>query len=180
MREAKQKTGPGIMIMSIASGILGAVAPDIIPEQLSLILFWLGIMGLVFGFVVWQGWIFLSSPTTKDKSQSERIVNPDDKLTTTINAINTAKMITISGQDVRVFITDANGLKQFYPAELQSVLLKLQAEKVLMLKSFPDWLLNEGKLTHERANQAILATIEPSRNNFIVSLLPGYKRYDKR
>ena len=101
----------------------------------------------------------------------------DDKLTIVIKAIVEAEQITPIGKDLTVYLNDANRLTQINAEELKCILLKLQDEKKLVLKTFPDWLLPAERLTHESADKQILAALEPSRNHFTVILSEKFKKY---
>lgn len=139
---------------------------------------------LAVGFFVWGIWPFLS--TMRIRSPIETITNKeiaqvkDNKLTLVVKAIMEAKQITPKEKAVTVYISDANGLTQIYAEELKDILLKLQDEKALVLKTFPDWLLSSPKLTKKAFHESVLAAMEPSRKNFTVCLLKEFKRFTKR
>lgn len=99
------------------------------------------------------------------------------KLDLVIKAIEDAKEITPKGQLVIVYLENNEKLRGIYPQELKTMLLKLQDdEKILRIESFPEWLL-PSRLTHEKADQRILAAMDSSKNNFMVDILNGFDKW---
>ncbi len=83
-----------------------------------------------------SGAILGTEPVAQSTSNDVKL----DKFTLVARAIMEAKIITPSGKDVIVYITDSNGLSRILPQEIKSILIKFQDdEKVILLKLFPEW-----------------------------------------
>lgn len=95
-----------------------------------------------------------------------------------IKAIVEAKEITRRGEEVKIYISSDTGLDAIYAQELKDILLKLQDdEKIITIKSFPDWLLPSVKFTIDVHKSRTLAKLDPSRNHFIVDTLNGFDKW---
>jgi hypothetical protein len=104
-----------------------------------------------------------------------------DKLRLVVEAIVEAKEINPKDRDITVFITNANGLTSIYPEELHSILLKLQNdEKILTIKSFPDWLLESPGSNQSSVVRHVDAIFDPSKKNFIVRTFKKFDRFAVR
>ena len=91
------------------------------------------------------------------------------KLDLVLKAITDAQYITRKGDEVKVYISESNGLTSINAQEIKDILYKLQDdEKVITIKSFPNWMLASGEFTEEKLNNRVLAALDPSRNHFIV------------
>ena len=169
---------------SIIAGAGVAIIILILDNQIDEMPIGIAITGYVFGgLLILYGVVFIYTPFINiwNKLVGIRIRSPlflkkNNKLTIVTKAINEARLITPTGQDVTVYITDDNGLKSMYAEELRNILLKLQDEKVLIIKTFPDWLLASDKLTKDTFIKMISAAQEPSRENFTISLLSKLKK----
>ncbi len=118
-----------------------------------------------------------NGPVTFSKADEKEEATAPSKRTLVVKAILEARDITPKDKDIAVYITDANGLTQMCAEELKDILLKLQDEKVLILKTFPDWLLSSYRVTKEKINKIFEAALEPSIKNFTVRLLSGFEGY---
>jgi hypothetical protein len=131
--------------------------------------------------VAWYLPKFATKRQMDNSTQAKIKADPaSNKLTLVIKAIEEAKLVTPKDKKITVYISYANKLAQIYPEELKTILLKLQGdEKILKLISFPDWLLSSGKYTQKKISQHILATIEPSRNKFMVRTFKKFEKFSK-
>jgi len=101
-----------------------------------------------------------------------------NKLALVAKAIMDARQITPVGEDTTVYIKQSNGLTQIYPQEIKDILIKLQSDEgVILIKSFPDWLLSHDKFTMEVFDQQIEAIRQPERNNFVVNVLNTFDKW---
>ena len=137
-------------------------------------------IGSVVPQVEWWGWLILllvvviiavvEGAYHLDKKTIVTQVNrPKNKIALVAKAIMQAKQITPIGQDISVYIMAANELDQVYPSELKDILSKLQdVEKVIAIKAFPDWLMDEGPSVLARTLAEIQAIQDPSRKKFVV------------
>ena len=104
----------------------------------------------------------------------------ENKLTLVAKAIMEAKQITPLGKDIPVYITDSNGLSRIYPQELKDILLKLQDdEKILQIKSFPDWLLPDAPVTINLFDRQMQGIRHPSTKHFVVNIFDGFCKWYK-
>ncbi len=109
-----------------------------------------------------------------------KVYPPDNKLTLVLKAIMEAKRITTSGKAITVYITDSNGLSRIYPQELKDILLKLQDdERIIRIKSFPDWLLPHEHFTMDIYNSKMGAIRDPSIKHFVVETLDTFDKWYK-
>ncbi len=100
------------------------------------------------------------------------------KLDLIIGAIAEAKEVTRKGHPVKVYMSGDNGLKAIYPQELKVILLKLQDdEKIIRIKSFPNWLLPSVKFTMDVFDSRMLAIRDPSLKHFVVDILDGFDKW---
>ena len=137
-------------------------------------------------FIAVTIWGFIDS--RKSKVEKRDIVASHEvelgKFGLVVNAILEARKIVPKGEDVPVYITEANGLKkQMFPQELKGILVKLQDENILELKTFPDWLLPEdrnNKSAVKAQQERIQAMLDPSKNHFTVRLLKDLSKPDKK
>ncbi|MFC1934590.1 hypothetical protein ACFLXX_05560 [Chloroflexota bacterium] len=147
----------------------------------------------------WQSWIILllvlvliaivegSYRREQEPTHTgERMLNPQkrlNKLQLVINAIEQAKQITPTSNDVVVYIADANGLTRILPQEIKDILVKLQHdERVLTMKSFPEWLLPTAVRDWNKAAaiKQLEVALDPSKNHFVVSLGNSFDKQYKR
>ena len=100
------------------------------------------------------------------------------KLDFIIKAIEEAKVITPKGDEVKVYLDNDEKLRGINPVELNDILIKLQNdERIVRIKSFPDWLLPSTKFTHETINQIMSSALNPSLNHFAIETLEGFEEW---
>jgi hypothetical protein len=111
-----------------------------------------------------------------------KVSRPENKLALIAKAIMDAKQLTPVGTDIPVYITDSNGLTRIYAQELKDILVKFQNdERVITLKSFPEWLLPiEVKHWNKAAvNKQFEVALDPSKNHFVVNVLNSFDKWYK-
>lgn len=111
-----------------------------------------------------------------------KVSQQENKLALVAKAIMDAKQLTPVGTDTPVYITDSNGLTRIYPQELKGILVKFQNdERVITLKSFPEWLLPiELKDWNTAAvNKQMEVALDPSKNHFVVNVLDTFDKWYK-
>ena len=109
-----------------------------------------------------------------------KVSSPENKLTLVAKAVMEAKQITPTGKDIPVYITDSNRLTRLYAQELKDILVKLQDdERVITMKSFPEWLLPYEHLTKDIFDRQIEATLDPSKKHFVVDALDTFDKWYK-
>jgi hypothetical protein len=124
-------------------------------------------------------------PNRENDNRKEGIIlytkpQTSDNLALVISAIKEAKTIQpISDECTTVYITERNGLNKIYPEELKTILLKLQEDRLLTLKTFPDWLLSTNPFTKEIFDKQLEAKLQPAKNNFIVMLKSDFEKLNK-
>ena len=102
-----------------------------------------------------------------------------DQLSLVINAINKARELQPKGNETTVYITAANRLFGIYPEELKGILLKLQEDGALELRTFPEWLLSNTPFTKEVLNEQVMASLHPQKKHFVVALKDKFEKLTK-
>ena len=135
----------------------------------------IGKMGYELKLVVPIRWQRRQSRKQNEVNSSEGKLN---KLTLVAKAIMDAKLITPSGKDVTVYITNSNGLTQIYAQEIKDILITLRDDdKVITMKSFPDWLLSYDRFTKDIYYRKLAAIMDPSENHFVVDTLDTFDKW---
>ncbi len=176
----------GIAVIGIYDTLVGEFLPDwprvgtLVPQ-----LHWWGwviLLLIVLLIAVLEGAYRMSknNPEQGLKPTTEPPVS-ENKLAIVAKAIMDTKRITSAGKDLTVYFSDSNGLKGILPNETMDILTKLQNdEKVIMLKSFPDW-----KLPYANFNKNIFlakeaAILDPQKDSFVVTVLKPFDKWYKK
>jgi len=126
--------------------------------------------------IIWN--ISTDEPTPQSETE---VYSTSNKLMLVVKAITEAKKITPRAKDITVYISHTNRLASIYIQELYDILLKLQDdEKIIAIKSFPDWLLPSNGFTKKQLSQEIKATLDPSIKNFKVRILKKFDEFAKQ
>ena len=139
--------------------------------------------------IVWFSWItvpvgiIMLAIIIFQGRRDKRTVSPElerrkKELDLVIEAIAEAKEITRKGQEVKVYISSSTKLDTIFPEQIKDLLLKLQDdERIITLKSFPDWLLPHSRFTIDLHHSRMEAIRDPSRKHFIVDILGGFDEW---
>lgn len=123
--------------------------------------------------------------------KSKAVASKDklDKVTLVAKAIEDAKQITPNGKDVIVYLTASGVLNEIYLnnqpiliQELKSILAKLQDdEKVIKLKSFPEWVQPpKGRtFTLDMWDELKKRTLNPQSFYFVIDILNTFGKWYK-
>lgn len=112
-------------------------------------------------------------PTPRTRTE---VYPTSDKLTLVVRAIAEAQQITPKNKDITVYVKPDSMLNSMYAEELRDILFKLQDEKAIILKEFPNWMLSSQKTTQEGLSKQIEAYADPSKKNFIVRTLSKFEK----
>jgi hypothetical protein len=116
---------------------------------------------------------------TQTLGENEKTKQPLTKTQIVAWAIEDARRITPSGKDVIVYITNVNRLATaMFTEELKSILLKFQDDAgCLILKSFPDWLLDKNKTSRVYQELLFRSLNDRTLMSFTVSIRDGFSQY---